>query len=79
MKRILFTLLAAAAFPLAALPPVGVESGRTIPGGVELTLSAARRNAVPVTVMLRTGGEVLEAETAVVPAGRRSHRHFFSP
>ena len=80
MKRMLFTLLAAAAaFPLAALPPVGIESGRTIPGGVEFTLSGIRRDAVPVTVMLRTGGKVHYAEPAAVPAGRRNHRHLFSP
>lgn len=80
MKRMLFTLLAAATtFPLAAISPVNVESGRTIPGGVEFTLSSVRRDAVPVTVMLRTDGVVRYAEPAAVPAGRRSHRHFFSP
>ena len=80
MKRILFTMLAGSvALPLAAITPVNVETGRTVPGGVEFTLSAARRDAVPVTVMLRTDGKVYEAETAAVPAGRRIHRHLFSP
>ncbi len=76
MKQILLMLLAGACVPLGAL---SLTEAKLTPEGVEFALSGTRRAPVPVTVMLRTGGKVFFAEAAVVPAGRRSHRHMFSP